>query len=282
MSTKAKKRPAGRSKPRQDQEQIVYSQAKPFNGKRFFLRLLTVLAIVLAFTFSLSIFFRVNDVNVSGMENYTAYQIYAASGLTEGDHLIGLSKAAVSARIMEELRYVNSVQIRVKLPGTVFISVTETDVAYEVESTDGGLWLVDSQGRVLDPAGSAADVRQTRILGVKLTAPQTGESAVAASEGEGTSALGTEQLQAALSLAQYMEACGILGEATGIDVTNLDDMVIWYGTQYEIRVGDTANLSGKVALAKGVIDQNGEDSSGIVDVTMTVETDGAVFIPVEP
>ena len=45
---------------------VVYTAPEPFSRKRFLLRLLTVVAVVLALTFGMSIFFKVENVAVTG------------------------------------------------------------------------------------------------------------------------------------------------------------------------------------------------------------------------
>jgi len=54
---------------------VVYTPAKPFSRERFLIRLATVVAVVIALMFGISIFFRVDHVTVSGPDKYTPYLI---------------------------------------------------------------------------------------------------------------------------------------------------------------------------------------------------------------
>ena len=64
---------------RNEMPEVVYTPPKPFNSAAFLLRLATAVAVVLAVVFAVSIFFRVQTVNVSGTEKYTPWDILQAS-----------------------------------------------------------------------------------------------------------------------------------------------------------------------------------------------------------
>ena len=79
VATKTKsRRVAAPKKPTPD---VVYTQPDPFNRNRFILRLVTVVAVVLALIFGMSIFFKVKTVTVAGTNKYTAWDVREASGI---------------------------------------------------------------------------------------------------------------------------------------------------------------------------------------------------------
>ena len=75
---KVKRKAASARKPRKERQiQIQYTPAKPFNRNRFLLRLATVAAVVLALVMGMSIFFKVNQVYVSGAEKDKAAKLFS-------------------------------------------------------------------------------------------------------------------------------------------------------------------------------------------------------------
>ena len=82
-------------------EDVVYMPPKPFMRNRLLLRLATVAAIVLALVLAMSVFFRVEHIQVSGLEQYTAWDISQASGIKQGDSLFSLGLPGAAARIKE-------------------------------------------------------------------------------------------------------------------------------------------------------------------------------------
>ena len=74
-------------------DDVVYTQPKPFLRRRFLLHMATVLAVVVALVLGMSLFFKVETVTVAGMEKYTAWDVRQASGISDGENLLGISKA---------------------------------------------------------------------------------------------------------------------------------------------------------------------------------------------
>ena len=146
---------SGKKKARQD---VVYTQAKAFNRKRFVLQLVTVVAVVLALLFGMSLFFKVdedkilisgevvneNKILISGEGKYSSDQIKEASGIRGGENLLTLNEGRISANILKKLPYVKEVQVRKKLPDTVVIHITELEVTYAAADQNGSWWLLSA------------------------------------------------------------------------------------------------------------------------------------------
>jgi cell division protein FtsQ len=256
--------------------QIVYTEPKPFNRRRFLLRLATVAAVVLALVLGMSIFFKVETINVAGVGKYTEWDVRQASGIADGETLLSLNKARISSNIMAALPYVETVRIGIELPGTVYIQITERTVVYAVQSIDESWWLVNSDGVVAEKTNAAEAEDHTRILGVLIENPEVGKTAVAheeqASAGPDTEPVteyNWERLDAAVSIAQQLEAAGILGQIVTIDVSDLGDLEMWYGTRFQIYLGDHTNLHTKIRAVKSAIDQMDDYQAGRLDASFT-------------
>ena len=288
MSTKDKSQPAprparrrsssGAKKPRTGPD-VVYTQPGPFNRNRFLLHLVSIVAVVLALVFGMSLFFTVKHVEVAGMEKYTPWQIREASGIKDGESLLAVGEARISSQIEANLPYVSKTRVRIELPDTVHIYVEELDVVYAVASSDGQWWLMRADGRIVDQTNAAEAERYTRIEGVKLVTPVVGDQAVAEeaapeTEGETTpvTVRGSERLSAVLSIVGFLESNGIIGNMASINVANMSDLQMWYGTRFQVLLGDTTDLAFKVASMKSALSQMGEYQSGILDVSFTVDT----------
>lgn len=276
---KAKEQP----KPLQD---VVYIPPKPFMRNRLLIRLASVAAIVVALVLAMSVFFRVENIQVSGMEQYSAWDISQASGIVQGESLFSLGMPAAAAKIQQALPYVKNVRIGIRLPNTVMIEITEVRVTYGVKAQDESWWLVDSGGRVVERVSSTDETEYTKILGVHLMNPQVGEQGVAletANTGGDTSTPVTvtnaQRLSVALDIADYLEANGIIGQAASIDVNDLGNLQFWYGQQYQVKLGDDSQLGYKINLVKGAIDGLSREShnSGVLDATLTVDKTGVVY-----
>ena len=284
-----KRRPVRRrrldNKPRQDE--TIYTEAKPVNITHFLIRIATVIAIVMAVVFGMSIFFKVSQVEVVGTEKYTVSQIQEAAGLMNGTNLLTLNKGQIAGRILTKLPYVNKVlSIGIRLPDTVVIQVEETEVSYAVQSEDTSWWLVSCEGKILEKVDGSVAYSNTRILGVKLENPELGKTAVASemqavppveAPTEPITVYNRERLAAALQIAKEMEANGVLGELATIDVSDMGNITVWYGQRFEIRFGDGENIPKKVFSVVQTIYQLGQYQAGMLDVSFTTWPDEVYF-----
>ncbi len=271
------------------EEQIMYTPAKPFNRNRFLLRCATIAAVVLALVLCMSIFFKAKNVMVSGAVKYTAWDVKEASGIHESDGLLGLSEAKISAKIRAALPYVKQVRVGIKLPDTVNIEIVEFEVTYAAEDSVGIWWLLDAGGRVIDRTDVAAAMDHTIVMGVKLLDPVIGETAVAAEPEaqteEGTDATqplvptvsASQRLAAAVEIFQALESNGVMGNVDSVDVSNLNELTIWYENRYLINLGDTGRLEYKIGAMKAAALKMGEYQRGYLDVSFTLWPDQVHF-----
>lgn len=292
----AAKRPAARKSGTQrsgsaQSHAVVYTPAAPFSRGRLVLRLATVVAVVLALTFGISIFFKVETITVSGAEKYDAWTVKEASGIEIGDNLLTFGEAKAAGKIRTALPYVDTVRIGIKLPDTVNIEIVELDVVYAIRDSAEQWWLITSDGRVVDKADGATAMDYTKVEGVKLQSPVSGQRAVAyeppaVSTTEETlvtvpvTITAADRLSTALSILQYMEERGIIGKAASVDVADMGDLVLWYGQQYQVKLGDTTQLAYKIECMDAAINgDNGlkEYDSGVLDITFTLKTDQVIY-----
>ena len=171
----------------------------------------------------------------------------------------------------------------------VIIDITEVRVTYAIKAQGDDWWLVDSSGRIIEKAQADAQDNYTKILGVHLQKPKVGEQAVALE----TSVPGVDEdgntipvtvtaahrLTVALDIADYLESNGIIGQAASIDVNDLGNLQVWYGQQYQIKLGDEMELSYKISLAKAAIDTLSAEShnSGVLDASLTTDKTGVKY-----
>ena len=280
-----KKRTAKKSKKSNHAKQptpaVIYTQPQAFNRNRLLVQLLTVFAVVLALVLGLSVFFKVETIQVSGAEVYSEWTIREASGLKEGDNLLTFSHARSAALIKANLPYVDTVRFGIKLPDTVNIIIKEDDVVYAIKDQNGQWWLMNSDGRIVEMGDNSKASNHTQVLGVMLDNPVVDERAVAMEvvsnetvpEGETVpivTTTGAQRLTAALQILRALEQNDIVGEAASVDVTRLEDIILWYGSRYQVNLGDSSRLDYKIACMSDVILQMSDYQSGILDISFTI------------
>ena len=267
------------SRPQQPTPAVIYTEPRTFNRNRFLIQMLTVTAIVVAFVLALSVFFKVDKITVTGADVYSPWAICEASGIEKGDNLLTFSHARAGAQIKANLPYVNRVRFGIKLPDTVNIIVEEADVVYAIQDTKGQWWLMNSDCRVVEMANKGIAANYTQVLGVELESPAVNLQAVAAEtpptqtdiNGDfiPVTVTGELRLNTAKQILKALEENDIVGDAASVDVTRIEDIILWYGTRYQVNLGNSSRLEYKIACMNDAILQMSDYQSGILDVSFT-------------
>lgn len=226
-------------------------------------------ALVAAVLLCVLIFFKVDTISVEGNVHYTAEEVVAASGISQGDNMVMLNRAGATSEILARLPYVNHVQISRKLPDRVTIRVTECDAVASAVSDTGQWWLLSADCRVLEEVDSVAAEQYPVLTGLTLNSAVVGCDAVTADP---------EQIAAAETILTGMEEWGLVDVITTVDLNKLYDIVLWYGEQFQINLGSTENLAYKVQYLQAVLEELNEGQSGVIDLTFETET-VARFLP---
>lgn len=304
--TVAQKRPVRRRQeksqrtvkpPRENIPEAVYTMPQPLRKGKFLLRLVSVVAAVLAMVVALAVFFRVETVTVLGAEKYTPWMICEASGIKEGDGLLTLSKARAAGKIKSALPYVDRVKIIRQLPSTVQIEVTELDVTYAVEAEDTSWWLIDSAGRAVEAIDASTATGYTRVLGVTIQSPRQSQNVTAAETApaeteestgetqEGEVTIPTQpvetngmRLSAALSILKSLEENGIIGQVSTVQVASLADLELQYGQRFRVKLGSSDRLSYKISYMSQMVAQLADHQTGTLDVSFEFSEQG-IFSP---
>ncbi len=299
-----KRAPEKRERKLKDSD-VVYTPPKPFHRTKFILHLLTITAVVIAIVFGMSIFFKVDKVLVSGGSKYSAGEVSDAAGVEMGSNLITVSRAQISGNIISKLPYVDKVRVGINLPDTVIIEITELDVVYAIEDSDGEWWFMNDQGRIIQQIDRIVAEGYTRVLGVKIEPAQVGQQAVAKEAAtetvteeiinetdaiSGTDTIvppaammtGTpeaEKLSVALTILQELSANSISGDIDSVDVTNKAAVELSYDERFKVNLGDLSQLSYKLSALKATVNKMESYESGHLDLSFTNWPDKVGYTP---
>ena len=292
-----KRKKTKKNRPKRPTPAVIYTQPAVFNRNRLVIQLVTVTAVVLALVIGLSVFFKVGHIYVSGAEVYSESSITEVCGINKGDNLLTFSHARAAALIRANRPYVREVRFGIKLPDTVNIIIEEDDVVYAIKDQTGQWWLMNSDGRVVEQGNNAKVANHTQVLGVALQDPVPDERGVAlesapaveedatAAEGETApssvpvTTTGAQRLDAVLQILKALEDNDIVGSAASVDVSRIDDIILWYGTRYQVNLGDNTRLEHKIACMNAVIAQMSEYQSGVLDCSFTIWPNQVGYTP---
>ena len=206
----------------------------------FLYKMLSVVAICVAIVAALTLFFRVETIQISGQQRYTDEQVQDASGIQYGDNLFLLNKYDAVANIVKELPYVEDTRINRKLPSTLVISVTECGTPMTVVQ-DGSAWLISSRGKIVDQLGVPAAADYAQITGCQLLAPSVGTKLALATD------FSTQQ-SSLLDLLNALESAGVMDRVDGIRVDDLYAIRMEYDGRFTVKMPYGADYGQKLKI----------------------------------
>ena len=142
-------------------------------NKYFFYTFLVIFFVAIASVLSLTVFFNISDIAVTGNSYYTKQQIVTVSTLEEGQNLFRLNKFDIIKQLKKKLPYISDVVVDRHLPVGIEIIVTETKAFMCVE-TDKGTYLLDENLKVLEAVEMPPEALP-HIVGVKNVTATVGE-----------------------------------------------------------------------------------------------------------
>ena len=245
-----------------------YNRRRRRGGFSFLYKLLTFVVICTAIAVALTLFFKVEDITVTGNDRYTQQQIIDASGIETEDNMFLMNKYAVSDQITSTLPYIETVQIRRALPDGLIIAVTECSAPAAVQH-GGKAWLLSTQCRIVDSKPAAAATGYAQVLGLTLTEAAVGSELTVAEESAASAALLRQLLP-------YLAQKGMLGDVQTIDLSDESLLVLRYLDRFDVTLRRDADLNYKLSYLLAVVERLEVNEKGRIDMT---QEDRASFIP---
>ena len=228
-------------------------------GRRFgvLYKLLTLVVVCAAAVLALTLFFKVESVEVTGNSRYSAQEIQDACGVSLGDNLYLLSKPDMVQRLHQQLPYIDEVRITRQLPNTLCVQVTEFSTVYAVEQ-EGTVWLLTSGGKIVETAAERGDV--PLIDGCELLAPSLG--------GDVSFALELQNRQESLfALLTALESAELTGDVRAIHLGDPTVLSMDYTESFTVEMPYGADYPRLLRYLTLVIEELETNLTGVIDLT---------------
>ena len=218
------------------------------------------LLIVIALLFGLSVFFRVNNIEVEGNSYYSVEEIIEASGIERGDNLFFINRFSVIPRIYSRLPYVETANIRRTLPNRLVIEVTESSAIAYI-SADDGVWIIDRSCKLLSRAEGVSLDGLIRVDGLRPIAPEVGEI-IAPGEAE------TPKVAYLSAILKQISDLGLRNDITWIDVSNVSSPSFDYLGRFTVKLGTNENVEYKFQCLLSAVRALEEGDRGTLDLSI--------------
>ena len=220
------------------------------------------LFLVVGIIVALSLFFNINKIVVSGDAVYSHETVVKASGVSEGDNLVFLSKSKLNEKLSSELAYIGSVTVKRRLPSTLELVIKKTDAKLGI-AMNGYFTLLDENGKVLE--------KDLETVGENIILANLGE--IESAELGETVVLKEEKVLTKLQ--QVLAECKKVGinDISLMDLSDIYNIKLVYQGRIILVLGETdsENLNSKLALGKAALDKQNEENNlyrGTINLTV--------------
>lgn len=218
------------------------------NRKKMAISFCIVLVIAIAgiIYFLTTPMFNIASIEVNG-NNKNSVETYIS--LTKVDlnstNIFAVTKTGIAKNI-EENPYVESVEVKRKLPNIIQINITEREVAYQASYNDEYIYI-DKQGYILEINNEKKNV--TKIIGLSTTKESL-------NEGQRLNNGDLLKLDTVLKIVNYCNYNSIDNTISSIDVSDISNYIINFDKEGQIAyLGDATNLSERILWLKTILEK---------------------------
>ena len=221
-------------------------------GRSGYVFLVIVFAAVVTVTLSMTVFFNIKTIRVTGnADSYTAEDVVAATGISVGDNMMRLKTDEAEKRAIEALIHVESVEIVRQFPDTLEIRVQKCTPAYNVVYEFGTL-IVSEHGRILD---NSMDPQEglIRIVGYDPSETTPGQQIKAEEE---------RYDKVFSAFRDLIYEGGLSAPIVEIDMTDYNDIMVNFDHRIIFDMGNWSEIGYKIDFAEEIISKQPADKEG--------------------
>ena len=244
------------------QKKPARSRAAILRQKRARRRTATVLAILILIVLSvlsLTVFFNITTIEVSGRSAvYTDEEILASVDVAVGDNMFLFSASKTARDLWTKLPYLDSVKIKRQLPDTVVIDISDSRYSLVLPYAGGSLILSDSLKIVENTPSPPGGY--TAVYGFQPSVFAVGRMLETDAED------GTQYLA---ELVSTLKTYGLLEGTTMINVSDRLNLSIVYEDRLFVMIGTASKLDYKVRMLRELVGVKlGAEESGNIDLSL--------------
>lgn len=235
-------------------------------GLGIVLKIFCVIIAIFAIFAAMTVFFKINEITVTGTSPYTSEEIIAASGITIGENTFFVNKFSAIAKIFQKCRYLDEISMKRHLPDKLEIIVKESVAVGVVNSGTNG-YLVDKKGRILEYATVKNVTGLIEIRGVGIDGGTSVDTAQYTEK---------EKEKVLINILNELINYDIIDKIRKIDLEKIYSVTMQYEDRLQIVLGSGEELGSKLKFLQAVIDELQPGDTGVIDIS---DYKKAVFRP---
>ena len=236
--------------------------------RRVLLTAATVIVLLAICTvLSLTVFFKIDTIEVEGQTRYDHSEIISASKIEPGDNLILCNTSPGEKNIEETFPYIEEVSINKKLFNKISIEVREAVPASVVES-DGKYIVLSKKGKILE-VNDEMTYNVPAVMGAKLKNIKLGSSIEYKDQNL------KKYLDRIITCLSELE----MDDIKTIDLSNTSRVLLIKNNGFTIILGTFENIEYKLRTAMNILENNVDSGkSGTLDVSLASSDGGKSYL----
>lgn len=220
--------------------------------------LLVLVVVSVGVVLSLTAFFHITDITVTGNEKYTTEEIIAQCPIDVGENLFLADTQSAKERLEKKLPYIYNAQVERKLPYTIEIKITEAQSSYYIGNKDKTYILLDNKLKVLET--NAQKAQGIEISKASIKSSVAGEKIQFKDDATG---------DCLIQIAQVIKDNNFT-EITSIYSNSAEENFVVYDKRITFELGSCDNLENKIyqGLAScEKLDETNPNVTGVMDIS---------------
>lgn len=243
---------------RMDPQQAKAIRMRRRKRHRLFFSIACVLLVCIAAVMATTVFFRVSQIEITGETRYQPEDLIGTSGISEGDNLFFLPEKSVQQSLSTTYPYLDTIEIKRHLPGTLEIAVTEREPMLSVQLADGKIYYLDGSGKVLERITEDEIGSTVHVIGVDAKELNVGQTVTDED---------SEKIVAVLDMLGLFSRYSMLDKIVSVDISRSFDVYVDFDNRYVLELGRLDDLEHKIQFLKAILEQNDLPNTGIIDLS---------------
>ena len=220
----------------------------------------------------LTVFFKIDTINISGNSRYTEQQVLSVLTVKPDDNLFASDLSKAEENLKQGLPYIYDVEIKRGFPSTINVNIKEADIIYSVKNNDKTYTILDSDLKVLQSGIGEKPKNAIKIKKLGITGALEGRIAEISNE---------QQKKDILALTNVISDLDLADKITEISSDNINMNYVVYDGRITIKLGTTENIEDKLYSALTVIEEKLNKSNPNATGTLTATGDKEIYFTEE-
>lgn len=220
-------------------------------GRSVYALLVVILTFAIIITLSMTVFFNIRTIRVTGDADYSPEEIVAAVDVSEGDNMMRLHLTELEAAAEETLIHAETVDIQRQFPNTLVIDVQKAVPAYNV-SYEYGTLIVSRRNKILQ---NSMDPMEGLISIIGYEPEET-------TPGKHLSALEERHEKIFTAFQELVQESTLEIPISSVNMTDPNDIVVNFDHRIEFNMGNWSEIPYKIRFAEQIIAEQPEGKEG--------------------